>query len=82
MLTLRFYVREITHKAGDENIYVKLQPAYNNGSGNETWAKYTPSGSIELVVNSPGGKAQLVEWLNEGGKPVDLHITMEPVLAE
>lgn len=81
MITLRFYVREVAKRAGDDNYYVKLAPAYANGA-NADWAKYTPTGSIELTVNSEGGKAQLQEWLNEGGKPVDLHITMTPVVEQ
>lgn len=81
MITLRFYVRSIRRQAGDENHYVELAPAYADGA-NKDWAKYTPSGKIELVVNSEGGKALLTEWLNEGGKPVDLHITMAPVSPE
>ena len=48
-VTLRFYVVSITEMAGG-NHSVLLQPSYKDGV-NKEWAKYTPSGKIELGLS-------------------------------
>ena len=78
MITLRFYVKEVSRTAGADYVTVKLQPAYKDGR-NSDWSKFTPSGSIELTVSNPAAIKQFDEWLNFGGIPADIHITMEPV---
>ena len=74
--TLRFYVSEITHYAGNDNVKITLKPAYNNGKGNESWAKFTPSGEITINVNNPSA----IEFYEMAMKDsADIHITMERV---
>ena len=47
-ITARFYVSQITKSPSDYGT-VTLQPAYKDGK-NKEWAKYTPSGRIDLNV--------------------------------
>lgn len=77
-ISLRFYVAEIVRHAGSDFRTIRLRPDYKDGA-NADWAKYTPSGLIELSVGNPAGLEQFDEWLNEGGKPHSIHITMERV---
>ena len=73
--TLRFYVAELTRQAHDpEAAKITLNPAYNNGKGNEAWAKATPSGKIELYVSNPPAVEFYALALRERR---DIHITME-----
>lgn len=76
-VTARFYVAEMTRRAYDPAAAeIVLKPAYNNGSGNEAWAKATPSGEIKLSVSN----ASAVEWFAEAmGERRDLHITFAHV---
>jgi hypothetical protein len=48
-VTLRFYVAQITEHAGG-NWTVVMQPSYKDGA-NKDWAKFTPSGRIELGLS-------------------------------
>lgn len=48
-MTLRFYVNTITEHAGGQHTVV-LQPSYKDGA-NKEWAKFTPSGRIELNLS-------------------------------
>lgn len=51
----RFWVTEVTKKcgSGDEIIYdVTLKPVVSPSQGNDNWSKYTPSGTINLVVTN------------------------------
>lgn len=72
-VTARFYVAEMTRRAYDPAAAeIVLKPAYNNGSGNEAWAKATPSGNINLTVQNPTA----VEWFQAAmDDHRDLHIT-------
>lgn len=76
-VTARFYVSEMTDRAHDpEAAQIVLQPAYNNGSGNEAWAVATPSGKIEMYVANPTA----VQWFRDRLKNRrDLHITFGDV---
>ena len=78
MISLRFYVKSIERHAGNEHVTVKLAPSYKDGR-NADWAKWTPSGSIELTVGNPAAIKQFDEWLNHPNVPVDLHIVMQAV---
>lgn len=55
----KFFVSEIKHAAtpGSEPFAtIVMQPvfgSYGDGQVNESWAKYTPSGKIELSVTNP-----------------------------
>jgi len=50
-VTARFYVTEITEFGNVDQCRVKLAPAYSEGQ-NQDWAKYTPSGAIELNIGA------------------------------
>lgn len=50
-ITARFYVQEITDYGNTEQSRIVLQPAYGDGQ-NKDWAKYTPSGKIELNIQT------------------------------
>lgn len=76
-VTARFYVDEVKKKAFDpKQAALVLKPAYNNGSGNEAWAKATPSGRIELQISNPDAVAFFNDAM-DGGQ--DLHLTFELV---
>lgn len=32
---------------------VKLRPVYGDSEENKTWSKWTPAGSLELVIDNP-----------------------------
>ena len=72
-VTARFYVAEVTRRAHDPAAAeIVLKPAYNNGSGNEAWAKATPSGEMKMQVNNPTA----VDWFATAmDERRDLHIT-------
>ena len=76
-VTARFYVAEMIRRAYDPDAAeIKLKPAYNNGSGNEAWAKATPSGDMMLQVQNPGA----VEFFDAAMREKrDLHVTFEYV---
>jgi hypothetical protein len=40
---------------------IMLRAAYNDGKGNEDWSRYTPSGTISLVVTNPPA----IEWFEQ-----------------
>lgn len=46
----RFYVSEVTRRAHGNTQEVKLQAA-TRGKENATWAHYTPSGSMSLMLH-------------------------------
>ncbi len=48
-VTLRFHVQTVAEHAGG-NHTVTLVPSYKDGA-NKDWAKYTPSGKIELSLS-------------------------------
>ena len=50
-VTARFYVGSITSHGNFDQDTVTLLPAYSQGQ-NQQWAKATPSGKIELNVDS------------------------------
>lgn len=52
----KFFVSEIKHlhngaKGADQAAVVKLSPVY--GDENKPWSKFTPQGSIELMITNP-----------------------------
>lgn len=55
----KFFVSEIKHAGtpgSDPFATVVLLPVfgtYGDGQDNETWAKYTPSGKIEMSITNP-----------------------------
>jgi len=53
-VSARFYVSEITDYGNTDQSRITLLPAYGEGQ-NKDWAKFTPSGKIEL--NITGGTA-------------------------
>lgn len=50
-VTARFYVSQITDFGNVDQCRVELVPAYGDGN-NKDWAKYTPSGKVELNITS------------------------------
>lgn len=71
----KFFCSEIKHAAvpGSEPFAtIVLSPvfgSYGDGKVNETWAKYTPSGKIEMGITNPAaidafelGKAYLITF--------------------
>lgn len=50
-ITARFFVDSIVEHGRFDQISVTLMPAYSEGQ-NKEWAKATPSGKIELSVDS------------------------------
>lgn len=51
IITARFYVAEIIDFGNVDQLRVTLQPAYGDGK-NADWAKFTPSGKIELNITA------------------------------
>ncbi len=53
----KFMVMEIKHvhtyTPGDTCATIVMQPVYDNGKANKDWAKYTPSGKLEMTVTNP-----------------------------
>lgn len=53
----RFRCIEIKHlvtgSPSDVMATISLIPVYNDGKGNESWSKYTPSGKLEMNVTNP-----------------------------
>lgn len=74
----RFRVTEIknimTNSATDVLAMITMIPVYNDGKGNESWSKYTPSGKLEMNVTNPAAIAGF-----DLGKVYEL--TFEPVPA-
>lgn len=50
-VTARFYVQEIKDFGNSDYSQVVLTPAYGDGQ-NKDWAKYTPSGRIEMNIGT------------------------------
>lgn len=78
----RFWVQKITKQAvsgGGVNRTVELAPVVRasqlpGGEGNVDWSKYTPSGSIQLVVSAEGAGTWFDEMLGK-----DVAITFDSV---
>lgn len=67
----RFYVEQLTKHAGMAYISVKLR-ASTKGDENKSWAKYTPSGTLEMAINNPTAAAWFEDQLGK-----DLALTFE-----
>jgi hypothetical protein len=76
-VTLRFHVQSVTEFAGG-NKQVTLTPSYKDGA-NKDWAKYTPSGKIELNL-SQDAAIDFYEYAMRNSQTVG--ITMEIVADE
>ena len=70
----RFRCIEIKHlvtgSPTDQMATITLIPVYNDGKGNESWSKYTPSGKLEMNVTNPSAIAAF-----ELGKSYQLEFT-------
>lgn len=55
----RFYVHQVAKNATGYTT-IKMSPS-TKGEENKDWAKYTPSGSIELTINPETGAGQWFE---------------------
>lgn len=61
----RFYVAGYEMQSYDpEAVSVKLQ-AVTRGEHNKNWAKYTPSGSIQMSIRNPGAAAWFTDRLGQ-----------------
>lgn len=61
MVRGKFHVTQVTqnyYPGSDKRATVKLTAATDNN--NKTWAKYTPSGSIEMQIDNPEAINQFV----------------------
>lgn len=70
----KFYVKEIRrlHAPGDPVAEIVMSPVfgtYGDGTANETWSKYTPSGELKMTITNPAaieqfdlGKAYLLTF--------------------
>lgn len=67
----RFYVNQVAKNASGYTT-VKMNPS-TKGEENKDWAKYTPSGSIELTINPETSAGQ---WF-EGQLGNDVSITFD-----
>ena len=65
----RFFVREITKFGNTDNVLIKLSATIKGSEDNKDWAKYTPSGNIEMSVTNPPAIAWFEDRL---GKDVSL----------
>ena len=71
----RFKLVEIRRMANtEETAEFKFNAAYNDGKGNESWSKATPSGQITITVTNPSAIAAF-----ELGK--EYQLTFAPVAA-
>lgn len=74
----KFFVSSVTHLAtpgSDPCATIKLAPvfgSYGDGKDNESWSKYTPSGTIEMNVTNPTAIERF-----EPGKAY--YVTFDPV---
>ena len=68
----KFWVTEINHRHSNDstaiNVEVKLEPVYDDD--NKDWSRWTPSGSMALVITNPDAIAQF-----EIGKPYYVDFT-------
>jgi hypothetical protein len=77
-VTARFYVHQITDFGNTDNINVVLQPAYSEGQ-NKDWAKYTPSGKIELSVHQDAAAADFFrELIHAKDKNIAVEFSVVP----
>lgn len=60
----------VTATPNDVFATITLVPVYNDGKGNESWSKYTPSGKLEMNVTNPAAIAAF-----ELGKTYQLEFT-------
>lgn len=59
----RFYVSGYERQSYDpEAVIVKMQ-AVSRGEHNKNWAKYTPSGQIQMTIKNPGAADWFMERL-------------------
>jgi hypothetical protein len=49
-------VKDIVVAGGSHNIEVEMYPVTRQTDDNKQWSKYTPSGSIKLMVTEEGGQ--------------------------
>lgn len=48
----KFKVQSVTHTEGAESVALCAVNS-SDGKGNESWAKWTPSGKLEMTINNP-----------------------------
>lgn len=71
----RFFVQSITKNAMDQ-LQVTMR-ASGRGGENKSWAQYTPSGTLEMLVNNPDA----AKWFEDHlGKDVALYFEERPVV--
>jgi hypothetical protein len=75
-VTARFYVESIKDFGNNDFCLVKLQPAYGGGQ-NADWAKYTPSGNIELNIGAELPAAQFFrDLLRDKGRNIAVEFSV------
>lgn len=75
-VSARFYVSEITHYGNSDQSRVTLLPAYGDGQ-NADWAKYTPSGNIELNIGAELPAAQFFrDLLRDKGRNIAVEFSV------
>lgn len=68
----RFYVSGYEVQSYDiDAVRVKMQ-AVSRGEHNKNWAKYTPSGMIEMTIKNPGAADWFIERI---GQEVEVRFT-------
>ena len=60
-VTARFYVSTVTKQANFANLSVTLLPVTRKAEDNVDWAKYTPSGKLEMNVSTDSPAARWFE---------------------
>jgi len=77
-VTAKFYVSKIIKSAAFDNINVELLPVTRKAEDNVDWAKYTPSGKLEMSVTT---KTEAAQWFEDMlGK--DVSMTFEEAVDE
>ena len=60
----KFWVKGVVHHhngspVADQSVEIVMAPVFGTmGSGNESWAKYTPQGEIKMLINNPSAAAK------------------------
>lgn len=58
MVKALFVLTEVTDY-GNENRKLKFEARYDSSILDQTFNKYTPSGSLEMICNNPAANAQM-----------------------
>lgn len=80
-VTARFFIRQLTRSSFNPDARQIELSAVSRGPENRTWAKYTPSGTIEMNVLNPVASAWFEQMMTEG-KDLVIDISARPPICD